>query len=135
MTFTLPWIPIVLAAIAYFILGAVWYGYFGEMWLKALHKRKEQLDTKDPTPYAVAAFGALLNAIAVAIVVGLVMPSTETKLLAAFVTALLLGGAVIAASAAKHYAFSGWSWRLYAIDIGHDLVGFFIMALIIALMQ
>ncbi len=135
MPFTLPWLPVLGAALAFFVLGAVWYGYFGEVWLKELHKRKDQLDTKDPTPYMVAALGAVLNAIAVAVVVAWVYPLTETRLLAAFVTALLLGGATIAAGAAKHYAFSGWSWKLYAIDIGHDLAGFLLMSLIIAFLR
>ena len=135
MPFTIPWLPVLAAALVYFALGAIWYNYFGELWLKELHKRKDQLNTSDPTPYMVAALGAVLNAIAVAVVLAWVMPLTETKLLAAFITALLLGGATIAASAAKHYAFSGWSWRLYAIDIGHDLAGFFLMSLIIALMR
>src|SRR5262245_33407160 len=135
MPFTLPWLPVMGAALSFFVLGAVWYGYFGPIWLKELHKRKEQLDTSDPTPYMVAALGAVLNAIAVAVVVAWVAPLTETRLLAAFVTALLLGGATIAASAAKHYAFSGWSWKLYAIDMGHDLAGFLIMSLIIAFLR
>ena len=135
MPFTIPWLPVIAAALLYFVLGAVWHNYFSEVWLKELHKRKEQLNTSDPTPYMVAALGAVLNAIAVAVVLAWVMPLTETKLLAAFITALLLGGAVLAAGSAKHYAFAGWSWRLYAIDLGHDLLGFFLMSLIIALMR
>lgn len=135
MPFTIPWLAVMAAAIAFFVLGALWYGYFGDIWLKELHKRKEQLDTKDPAPYLVAALGAVLNAAATAVVLGWVMQSTQTMILAVFITTLLLGGAVVAAGAAKHYAFSGWSWKLYAIDIGHDLTGFFLMSLIIALMK
>jgi hypothetical protein len=135
MPFTIPWLAVMAAAIVYFVLGALWYGYFSHAWLKELHKRKEQLDTKDPAPYLVAALGAVLNATATAVVLNWVMPSTQTTLLAVFITTLFLGGAVIAACAAKHYAFSGWSWKLYAIDIGHDLTGFFLMSLVIAMMK
>ena len=135
MPFTLPWLVIIGAAIVYFALGAFWYGYFGETWLKALHKRKEQLDTRDPTPYLISFLGAVLNAIAIAIVLSWVTPLTETRLLAALVTTLLLGGAVFAAGSAKHYAFSGWSWKLFAIDLGYDMVGFFLMSLIIAFLR
>lgn len=135
MPFPIPWLPVLGAALVYFVLGAVWYNYFGEAWLKELHKRKEQLDASDPTPYMVAALGAVLNAIMVAVVLAWVMPLTETRLLAAFITALMLGGGVLAAGSAKHYAFSGWSWKLFAIDMGHDLVGFFLMSLIIALLK
>lgn len=135
MTITIPWLPVMAAAIAYFVLGAVWYSYFGHAWMKELHKRKEQLNSGDPTPYLVAALGCVLNAIAVAVVLSWIIPLTETRVLAALVTALLLGGAVLAAGSAKHYAFSGWTWKLYAIDMGHDLTGFFLMSLIIALLR
>lgn len=135
MPFTIPWLAVMAAAIAYFVLGVLWYGYFGDVWLKELHKRKSQIDTKDPAPYLVAALGAVLNATATAVVLGWVMPSTQTMILAVFITTLFLGGAVVAAGAARHYAFSGWSWKLYAIDIGHDVSGFFLMSLIIALMK
>jgi len=135
MPFSIPWLAVLAAAIAYFVLGALWYGYFGEVWLKELHKRRNDLNPNDPAPYLVAALGAVLNATATAVVLGWVLPSTQTTLLAVFVTTLLLGGAVVAAGAAKHYAFSGWSWKLYAIDMGHDLTGFFLMSLIIALMR
>lgn len=135
MSFTIPWLHVMAAALAYFVLGAIWYAYFGETWLKALHKRKEQLDSSDPAPYLVAALGAVLNATATAIVLNWVIPTTQTTLLAIFITTLLLGGAVVAASAAKHYAFSRWSWTLYAIDIGHDLAGFFLMASILGMMR
>jgi hypothetical protein len=135
MPIHIPWLPVLGAALLYFLLGALWYGYFGEVWLKELHKRKEELNSKDPTPYLVAVVSSVLNAIAVALVLNWVMPLTETRLLAAFVTALLLGGAVVASAMAKHYAFSGWSWRLFAIDAGYDVVGFFLMALLIAVLR
>lgn len=135
MPLSIPWLPVMAGALTYFILGAVWYAYFGNAWLKELHKRKEQLHGGDPTPYMVAALGCVLNAIAVAIVLNWVAPLCETAVLAGLVTALLLGGAVFAAGAAKHYAFAGWSWKLYAIDLGHDMTGFFLMSMIIALLR
>lgn len=135
MSLSLPWLPIVGAAFIYFILGAIWYSYFAQAWLKELHKPRGQLDSREPTPYLISALGCVLNAIAVAIVLDRIQPLTETRLFAAFFTALLLGGAVSAAAAAKHYAFAGWSWKLYAIDLGYDLAGFFLMSLFIALLR
>jgi hypothetical protein len=132
---SLPWLTILGAAVIYFVLGALWYGYFGEVWLRELGKRKEDMNPRDPTPYVAAFIGAFLNATACAIVLPVVMQLTETRLLAAFVTTLLLAGAVLAASMAKHYAFSGWSWKLFAIDLGHDAVGFFLMCLLLVLLR
>ncbi|HMO36892.1 MAG TPA: DUF1761 domain-containing protein [Gemmatales bacterium] len=135
MPIAIPWLLTLAAAVVYFVLGAVWYGYFGEQWMRELGKRKEQLQTNDPTPFVIAFLSSLLNAIAVALVLNWVIPLTETRLLAAFVTALLLGGAVVAAALAKHYAFAHWSWRLFAIDTGYDLVGFLLMSLLLAFMR
>lgn len=61
------------------------------------------------------------------------MPRIKT--LAAFITTLLPGDAVTDSATAKHYAFSGWSWRLFVIDAGYDHVGFFLMSLLIALLK
>ncbi len=135
MNISLPWVAIIAAAGAYFVLGALWYGYFGEAWLKGLGKRKEDLNPKDPTPYITAAIGCLCNAVATAIVIGWATPLSDSKLMTALMVGILLGGAVIAASAAKHYSFSGWSWNLYLIDVGHDIVGFLLMSVIIVLMR
>ncbi|HQR43711.1 MAG TPA: DUF1761 domain-containing protein [Gemmatales bacterium] len=135
MPFSLPWLLILAAAVLYFVLGAFWYGYFGEAWLRELGKTREHVKGKDPSPFVLAFVGAFLNATAVAIVLQWVAPLTETRLLAAFVTTLLLAGAVLAASSAKHYAFSGWSWKLFAIDLGHDATGFFLMSLLIVLLR
>lgn len=135
MPFVIPWLPVMGAALAYFVFGIVWYTFFKETWRHELHKRQEQLDPRDPTPYLIAGLGAVLNAIATAIVLQWILPTTQTSLLAVFITTLMLGGAVVAASAAKHYAFARWSWTLYAIDIGHDVCGYFLMSLILALLR
>src|SRR5215211_1747307 len=118
MNFQIPWLAVIVAAVAVYVFGAVWYGAFGQRWLVALGKRKEDLNPKDPTPYLTAAIASFISAIAVALVVGWVAPTIETKLMTAFFVGVLLGGAVAAASLAKHYAFAGRNWNLYLIDAG-----------------
>jgi drug/metabolite transporter (DMT)-like permease len=135
MPFQIPWIPVLAAAAAFFVLGAVWYSYFGDAWLRAIGKRKEDLNPKDPTPYITAAIACFLNALATALVIGWVAPFTDSKYMTALLVGLLLGGAVFAAGLAKHYAFAGKGWNLLAIDAGHDIVGFLLMSLMIALMR
>jgi hypothetical protein len=135
MPFQIPWTAVLVAATAFFVLGAVWYGYFGEAWLQAVGKRQEEVNSKDPVPYITAAVACLLNAIATAIVLGWTGPMAENSFLTALLVGLLLGGAVFAASLAKHYAFAGRSWNLLAIDAGHEIAGFLVMSVIITLMR
>jgi hypothetical protein len=135
MTFSIPWLAVIVAAISFFIFGALWYTYFGDLWLKAIGKRKEDLNPKDPIPYLTAAIACVLNAIATALVIDLIWPLTATRIMTAFMVGLLLGGAVFAAGLAKHYAFAGRSWNLFMIDACHDILGFMLMSLVIVLMR
>jgi len=125
----------IVLAVAVYVFGALWYGVFGQRWLEALGKRKEDLNPKDPTPYFTAAVASFISAIATALVVNVVAPTIETKLMTAFFVGVLLGGAVAAASLAKHYGFAGHSWNLFLIDAGHDFIGFILMAFIIVVMK
>jgi hypothetical protein len=131
----IPWTAVAAATVVVFLFGAVWYGVFGERWLAAMGKRKEDLNSKDITPYLTAAVSSFVSAIAVALVVGWVAPTIETRLMTAFFVGVLLGGAVAAASLAKHYAFAGKSWDLLLIDAGHDFVGFILMSFVVVMMR
>jgi len=135
MTFTIPWLAVIVAAVSFFIFGAVWYSYFGEFWLQAIGKRKEDLNQKDPMPYITAAIASFLNAMATAFVINLVIPLTTTTIMTVFLVGLLLGGAVFAAALAKHYSFAERSWNLFMLDAGHEILGFMLMSLIIVLMR
>ena len=129
----LPWLAVVVAAVANFLLGGFWYGVLGKEWLAALGKRREDLNPKDPKPFLMAAVGSFVNAAALAWVIQAV-PSCETPVQAAALGAFVGVGMVLAASA-KHYAFSGWSARLLAIDLGLDVIGFTVMGLVIGLLR
>jgi hypothetical protein len=135
MTFTIPWLAVIVAAVSFFIFGALWYTYFGNYWLQAIGKRKEDLNPKDPTPYLTAAIASFLNAIATALIVDFVLPLTATTIMTVFFVGLLLGGAVFAAGLAKHYAFAGRSWNLFILDACQEILGFMLMSLIIVLMR
>ena len=129
----LPWLAVVVAAAAYFVLGGVWYGVLGNAWLAALGKRMEDMNAKDPKPYLMAAVGAFVNAAALAWVIQAI-PTCETAVQAAAL-GTFVGVGVVLAAAAKHYAFSNWPARLLLIDLGLDVIGFTMMGLIIGLMR
>ena len=129
----LPWLAVVVAAGANFLLGGLWYGVLGNQWLAALGKRREDLNPRDPKPFLLAAFGSFANAAALAWIIQAI-PACETAVQAAAL-GTFVGVGVVLAAAAKHYAFSGWSARLLAIDLGLDVIGFTVMGLVIGLLR
>jgi hypothetical protein len=128
----LPWPAVLIAAAAYFVLGGLWYGVFGNAWLGALGKTRADINPKDPKPYFMAAVGSFVNAAALAWLIRAADARTVTE---AAAVGALLGVGVVAAAAAKHYAFSSWSARLLAIDVGLDAVGFTLMGAIVGAMK
>jgi hypothetical protein len=128
----LPWPAVAIAAVAYFVLGGLWYAVFGNAWLAALGKTRADVNPKDPKPYLMAAVGSFINAAALAWMIRAVdcHSITESAALGG-----MLGVGVVTAAAAKHYAFSGWSARLLAIDLGLDAVGFTLMGVVIGAMK
>jgi Protein of unknown function (DUF1761) len=128
----LPWPAVIVAAVAYFVLGGLWYGALGKAWLAALGKTRADINPKDLKPYLMAAVGSLVNAAALAWLIRAVDCRTVTE---AGALGGMLGVGVVTAAAAKHYAFSGWSARLLAIDLGLDAVGFTLMGVIIGAMK
>jgi hypothetical protein len=128
----LPWTAIGVAAAVYFVLGGIWYGVFGKAWLAALGKTKADMNARDPKPFFMAAVGAFVNAAALGWLTQATMCETTAHAMA---LGALLGVGIILAASAKHYAFSGWSARLLAIDVGLDVVGFIAMGLVFGLMK
>lgn len=63
----LNWLAVIVAALAYFAVGAVWYAppVFGNMWMGAGGTTREQADEgSGPAVYAVPLIGSVLSAIA-----------------------------------------------------------------------
>ena len=128
----LPWLAVAVAALVFFLLGGLWYGVLGKDWLAALGKKPEDMNPKDPKPYLMAAVGSFVNAATL----GWLVRATDCQSVTeAAALGGLLGVGVVLAAATKHYAFSGWSARLLAIDLGLDVVGFTAMGVVIGLMK
>ena len=95
-----------------FVLGGVWYGVFGKAWLAALGKRHGRHEPQGPEAVPDGGGRVFVNAVALAWVIRAI-PDCETVVQAAAL-GTFVGVGVVLASAAKHYAFSGWSARLLA---------------------
>jgi hypothetical protein len=53
---------VIVAAVAAWVFGAVWYGVIGKQWMEASGLTEESIDRKNPTPYIVSFICTLLVA-------------------------------------------------------------------------
>ena len=135
----LDWLAVILAALAYFVIGAAWYAppVFGKAWMAAggmTDPRESGAGGPGPAIYAVPLIGSVLSAIAL----GMIAVATGTD---TFDEGLVLGLVVgvgfaisIALVTATFESNKPKPFVWGAINGGYHLVGNLVAAIIIALM-
>lgn len=125
----LDYMAILVATIAGYAGGAVWFApaVFGDAWLNALNKDKEDLGS--PTQAMVVTF---FTTLAAAFVLALVFQAVNIEHPGeAIGYALLLGIGFYAATMLSDYFFCDWGLRLFAIQCGYRVTMFVLMAIIL----
>ncbi len=111
----LNWLAILVATVAAFALGWLWYGpLFGKAWLEAIGKTADEIDPS-PQPFVITFFTTLLTSIVLAALMSSLgmMNLTDGVLLGA-----ITGIGLVAASQASDSAFCGWGMPLFLIISG-----------------
>lgn len=121
-------------ALAYFILGAVWFSaIFGKIWAAEHERRGIKIVRPSQggmiTKMVISFIGNLVIAFAVAFMVHITDSCTMAS---AIKVALFASIGVAAPTLAIAYNWEGKSCKLYLIDAGYTLAGIFICAIIIA---
>ena len=129
--FDVNWLAVIVATVASWALGAVWYMVLSKQWLDAIGKTKEQIDGKDPTPYIWSVIAQLIMAYFLALLTPTIFGSANV------VTGLLAGahlwlGFVITSMIQSH-RYQGAKWSLTAIDGGYLLAVLLVQGLVIGL--
>lgn len=126
----LNWWAILVATVAAFALGGLWYGpLFGKAWLAAIGKNADDIQPA-AQPFIVSAVAALVTCVVVA---ALMRGLGLTGLVSGLVFGLITGVAFIAASLASDSAFCGWGWKLWAILAGYRVAYAMIMGGIVGI--
>jgi hypothetical protein len=126
----LNWWAILVATIAGFMLGGVWYGpLFGKAWLRAIGKREEELGSA-AVPLTLSFFTALMTAILMALLVNS-LTTIETAVDGALLGLYIRIG-FIAAAMASDYAFCRWPRQLFFIQAGYRVAYSVVMGAILA---
>lgn len=129
------WIAVVLAAIAAFIVGFIWFGpkTFYPVWARALGRSPEDASgTSMAALFVPTIVATLVQAIGVAIVIGLREGAgTHVGPVRGLVVGALIGVLFSAAPSLGHRLFAGQGYKVWAIEVGGDIVGMAVMGLVI----
>ncbi len=125
----LNWLAVVVSAVAFYALGAVWYSFlFGKAWAAELG-----IDMENPPESNMVKTmgGTFVLELAAALVVGIVMMQMDAEgYLAGIHTGLLLGLGIASVMMGVNYLFEQRSLKLWLINTGHMTIGFAIVGAI-----
>ncbi len=125
----LNWLAILVATVAGFALGGLWYGpLFGEAWLSALGKTANDIQPS-ATPFVISFFTALITAVVLALFINATNIST---LGGGVMIGLLVGIGFIATAMASDSAFGDTGLNLWLIQSGYRVLYSVIMGAILA---
>ena len=131
----LNWLSILAGFVVYFITGAIWFGpkTFYPAWMRA----KGHDPAKPPGMHGmtvVLGLTALVQVIALASVLWFVAEAQGAAgPLGGALAGLLIGIGFAAASSLSHRLFGGDGFRVWAIEVGGDIVGLTLAGLVLGL--
>ena len=113
------WLAVVVAAVAVWLFGAVWYTALSKPWMRAA---RIDLSTakKSILPFIISFVTELLMALVFALVVG-AMTGGEPTLVAGLVFGFVLWLGFVATTLTANHRYENFGWDLTLIDGGHWL--------------
>ena len=130
MAFTgMNYLAVLVAAVAAFAFGAVWYGVLGKPWMAALGKTKDQLGS----PAVPMVFAGLCQLVMAWLLAGVIGHLGEVEVAPALLTAAFVWLGFVATTLTVNHRFQGQPWSLTVIDGGHWLGVMLVQALVIGL--
>jgi hypothetical protein len=123
---------VLVAAVAYFVLGAIWFTALQKPWLAAIGKTADELTGSPATGYVVAFVSNLFMAW---ILARLIIASGRASLWGGVAMAALLWLGFVATVMATEFVFEGRTLQALAIIAGYPLAGMLIMGAILGAWQ
>ncbi len=125
-------LAVLVAGIAYFMIGGLWYSVlFGKAWLAAIGKTEEEVRNEGgaPVAYVVSFIGSLISAYFLAVFM------SGTTLQAGLGIGFFVWLGFVATTNAPPYFYENRNKKLYLIYGAYTLVSFLVMGAILALWQ
>ncbi|ESW80308.1 hypothetical protein X773_16015 [Mesorhizobium sp. LSJC285A00] len=113
------WLAVVVAAVAAWLFGAVWYTALSKPWMRAA-KIDPSTSKKSILPFIISFIAELIMALVLALVVG-AMTGGEPVLVAGLVFGFVLWLGFVATTLMANHRYENFGWDLTLIDGGHWL--------------
>jgi hypothetical protein len=126
------WMAIVIAAAAYWVIGAIWYGILGKRWMVAAGLTKEKIDAGSKMIYL---YTFILEFFIVLVIAAILNYAAITELSAAIELGLLVGLVLSGFTTWVHYMYTGQKKDLYWIDAGYTTIASIVASTILVLMM
>jgi len=126
------YIAVVVAAVAHFVLGAIWFTVFQKQWLAAIGKTVDQLTGNEALGYVVA---FACNLIMAWMLAWLITQTGRTSLAGGLAMAALLWLGFTGTTMATAFVFEGRTIEAFTVIAGYPLAGLLIMGAILGLWQ
>jgi hypothetical protein len=129
----LNWLAVVVATVAGYFPGAIWYSRIGFLrpWAREMGIDLDNLPANKGAGAKVAI--GLIPAFAAATVMALLL-HPPVPIHRGLTLGIALAGGIISTAFAVQYLYENRSWRFWAINSGYHLLQFLIMGLVYALM-
>lgn len=120
----MPILPVVVAGLAGWAFGAIWYSIFAKPWIPASGVRTDAdgkpANRTSPAPYVISIVSALIVAATMYYAFAMLEITTVAK---GFTSGLGIGACFAAPWLATNYGFAGRPMRLILIDAGYATFG------------
>jgi hypothetical protein len=128
-----PWLQIIVAGVAFFAIGAVWYAppVFGKKWQEA-HKIEMNEESKKRIPMLFASTFVIGLLMAFGMGAALHVMQAPGTCMNGIKTGLFLGGMFCALPIGINYLYTGKSFMVWIIDAGYHVVGLTLMGIILS---
>lgn len=132
------YVAILIAAIAAWITGAVWYGIFGKQWLAASGRTQEDIGMKRGTPafYLPFVVAFIANVVMAWVLAGVIFHAAPGQFTVrnGIISAALVWLGFVVTTIAVNNAFGGRKPVLTLIDAGHWLAALIVTGAILGAM-
>lgn len=128
-----PWMQIIVAGVAYFAIGAVWYAppVFGKYWAAA-HKIEMTEESKKKMPMLFGGTFVIGILMALGIAIALHAMQSPGTCMNGIKVGLFVSGAFCALPMGINYLYQGKPFKLWFIDTGYHVVGLTLMGIILS---
>lgn len=127
------YLAILLAAVASFVIGFIWYmTLFGKVWQRLMGKTEGD----KPKGMAMTMLMNFISILAMAFVFAVLVPLVGVINMDGYLKlAVMLWGGLIAPVMINNQLFGGKSWKLFPIDGGYQLLSMLTIAAVLSLMK